>query len=77
MNQGEELSKQDIISLIFTPIIGGKLIKSDKIINAIRVVKNIDKEYRYDVESILYAFVSKFLQGKDMQRKPDSYLLAG
>ncbi|WP_268259043.1 hypothetical protein [Clostridium neonatale] len=40
MNQGEELSKQDIISLTFTPIMGGKLSKSDKIINAIRVVKS-------------------------------------
>ena len=28
---------------------GGKLSKGDKILNAIRVVKDIDKEYRYDV----------------------------
>lgn len=47
---------------------GGKLTKGDKILNAIRVVKNIDKEYRYDVESILYAFASKFLEGKDLER---------
>ncbi len=64
----EELSKQDIISLTFTPIMGGKLSKSDKIINAIRVVKDIDKDYRYDVESILYAFASKFLEGKDLEK---------
>lgn len=68
MKQGEELNKQDIISLTFTPIMGGKLSKSDKIINAIRVVKDIDKEYRYDVESILYAFASKFLEGKDLEK---------
>lgn len=68
MKQGEELSKQDIIALTFTPIMGGKLSKSDKIINAIRVVKDINKEYRYDVESILYAFASKFLEGKDLEK---------
>lgn len=68
IKQGEELSKQDIISLTFTPIMGGKLSKSDKIINAIRVVKGIDKDYRYDVESILYAFASKFLEGKDLEK---------
>ncbi|EKQ57621.1 MULTISPECIES: hypothetical protein [unclassified Clostridium] len=64
----EELSNHDIISLTFTPIMGGKLSKSDKIINAIRVVKDIDKDYRYDVESILYAFASKFLEGKDLEK---------
>nr|WP_156211901.1 hypothetical protein [Clostridium butyricum] len=68
MKQGEELSKQDIIALTFTPIMDSKLSKSDKIINAIRVVKDIDKEYRYDVESILYAFASKFLEGKDLEK---------
>lgn len=65
---GDELTKQDIISLTFTPIMGGKLSKGEKILNAIRVVKDIDKEYRYDVESILYAFASKFLEGKDLEK---------
>lgn len=68
INNKEELSKQDIISLTFTPIMGGKVSKSEKIINAIRVVKDIDKDYRYDVESILYAFASKFLEGKDLEK---------
>jgi len=68
MKLGEELSKQDIIALTFTPIMGGKLSKGDKIINAIRVVKDIDKGYRYDVESILYAFANKFLDGKDLDK---------
>ncbi|OSA94245.1 UNVERIFIED_ORG: hypothetical protein B2H98_12550 [Clostridium botulinum] len=68
MKSGEELSKQDIIALTFTPIMGGKLSKGDKIVNAIRVVKDIDKDYRYDVESILYAFANKFLSGKDLDK---------
>lgn len=68
MKSGEELSKQDIIALTFTPIMGGELSKGDKIVNAIRVVKDINKDYRYDVESILYAFANKFLSGKDLEK---------
>ncbi|WP_252246914.1 hypothetical protein [Clostridium sp. ZBS4] len=68
MKSGEELSKQDIIALTFTPIMGGELSKGDKIVNTIRVVKDINKDYRYDVESILYAFANKFLSGKDLEK---------
>lgn len=45
MKLGEELTKQDIIALTFSPIMGGKISKGDKILNAIRVVKDIHKEY--------------------------------
>lgn len=67
IKSGEEISKQDIIALTFTPIMSGTLSKGDKILSAIKLVKNIDKEYRYDVESILYAFASKFLEGKELE----------
>lgn len=65
---GMEITKQDIISLTFTPIMGGKISTVDKIINAINVVKDVNKDYKYDVESILYAFANKFLSGKDLER---------
>lgn len=68
IKSGEVITKQDIISLSFTPIMGGALSKTDKILNAIRIVKDIDKKYRYDVESILYAFANKFLEGKDLEK---------
>jgi hypothetical protein len=68
IKSGEDITKQDIISLSFTPIMGGALSKADKILNAIRIVKNIDKDYRHDVESILYAFANKFLEGKDLEK---------
>ena len=68
IKSGMEITKQDIISLTFTPIMGGKIGTVDKIINAIHVVKDINNDYKYDVESILYAFASKFLSGKDLER---------
>ncbi len=65
---GKEITKQDIISLTFTPIMGGNIEIADKIINAIHIVKDINNHYKYDVESILYAFANKFLSGKDLEK---------
>ena len=68
INDNVEVTKQDLIALTFTPIMSGKLSKLDKIIKSIRLVKKIDNEYRYDVESMLYAFADKFLDGKDLEK---------
>lgn len=68
INKGISLSKDDIISLSFIPIMGGKVSKLDRILNTIKVLKDIDDTYRHDVESIIYAFANKFLSGKDLER---------
>ena len=75
----EHITKQELIALTFTPIMGGKLTKAEKIIKSIKIVKSSDSEYKYDIESMLYAFADKFLQGKDLEikRKPDSLKFAG
>jgi len=64
----EEITKQDLVALTFSPIMGGRLTKIDKILKSIRFVKKIDNEYRYDIESMLYAFADKFLEGKDLEK---------
>ena len=68
INNKEKLTKQELVSLAFTAIMGGKLTKAEKIIKSIRIVKSYDSEYKYDIESMLYAFADKFLKGKDLQR---------
>ena len=68
INNKEKLTRQELISLAFTPIMGGKLTKAEKIIKSIRIVKSSDSEYKYDIESMLYAFADKFLKGKDLQK---------
>ena len=75
----ENITKQELVALTFTPIMGGKLTKAEKIIKSIRIVKSSENEYKYDIESMLYAFADKFLRGKDLQikRKPDSLKFAG
>lgn len=57
-----------LLALTFTPIMNSKLTKLDKIIKSIRIVKKIDNDYRYDIESMLYAFADKFLDGKDLEK---------
>ncbi|MFT8352920.1 hypothetical protein [Clostridium saccharoperbutylacetonicum] len=68
LNNNKEVTKQDLVALTFTPIMNGKLTKLDRIIKSIRIIKKIDNEYRYDVESMLYAFADKFLDGKDLEK---------
>ena len=68
LRDNEEITRQDLIALTFSPIMGGKLTKLDKILKSIRLVKKIDNEYRYDMESMLYAFADKFLDGKELEK---------
>ena len=64
----EEITKQDLVALTFSPIMGGRLTKLDKILKSIRLVRKIDNEYRYDMKSMLYAFADKFLYGKELEK---------
>ena len=68
VNDNIEVTKQDLIALTFTPIMSSKVTKLDRIIKSIRLMKKIDNEYRYDIESMLYAFADKFLDGKDLEK---------
>ena len=68
LNKNLEITKQDLIALTFTPIMSGELSRLDKIIKSIILVKRIDNEYKYDDESMLYAFADKFLKGKDLEK---------
>lgn len=68
LNNNIKITKQDLVALTFTPIMSGKLTKLDRIIKSIRLVKKIDNNYRYDIESMLYAFADKFLDGKDLEK---------
>ncbi|MHC1749553.1 MAG: hypothetical protein AB9856_14875 [Cellulosilyticaceae bacterium] len=66
--KGIELERQEVIALAFTPVMGGKLNKQEKILKAIRLTKQVDEKYRYDLQSILYAFANKFLEGKELDK---------
>uniref|UniRef100_UPI00260CCE72 hypothetical protein n=1 Tax=Clostridium sp. TaxID=1506 RepID=UPI00260CCE72 len=42
IKNNENIKKEDLIALTFTPIMGGNMSKSDKILNAIKVIREID-----------------------------------
>ncbi|MGL4912094.1 MAG: hypothetical protein ACRC3Y_06610, partial [Romboutsia sp.] len=65
---GNDIDIKDIIKLTFTPVMGGKMDKSEKILKAIKLSKDITSPYKRDMESILYAFANKFLSGKDLEK---------
>lgn len=68
LNNNIEVTKQDLVALTFTPIMNGKLTKLDRIIKSIKIIKKINNDYRYDIESMLYAFADKFLDEKDLEK---------
>ena len=45
LNKGTEITKQEVIALAFTPIMGGSMSEQEKILKAIRMTMTIDKEY--------------------------------
>ncbi|AUM98170.1 hypothetical protein CF060_11375 [Clostridium botulinum] len=49
IKSGIEVTKEELISLTFTPIMGRKISTVDKIINAIDIVKDIKKSYKHDI----------------------------
>jgi predicted transposase/invertase (TIGR01784 family) len=61
------LTQEDILSLAFTPVMGGKTSQRDRILETIELSKNIEATYRHDVESIIFAFANKFLTGKELE----------
>ncbi|MGL6105436.1 hypothetical protein [Romboutsia sp.] len=68
LSSGNDIDIKDIIKLTFTPVMGGKMDKSEKILKAIKLSKEITSPYKRDMESILYAFANKFLSGKDLEK---------
>ena len=64
----EEVSKSELLSLTFTPIMGGSLSKADRIMRSIRIIEEVEDDYKYDIESMLYAFADKFLKGNELEQ---------
>ena len=46
----------------------GKSTKINRILKSIKLIKAINDEYKYDIESMLYAFADKFLDDKYLEK---------
>lgn len=62
------LTKEDMLGLTFLPVMGGKQTYFEKINGAFKVTKKITQEYGRQVEAMLYAFATKFLDGDELRQ---------
>ncbi len=67
LSMGEPLIDEDLLNIVFTPIMGGTLPKEDRIIKGIKAVKNSNDPRASEIQAMLYLFASKFLdnEGKE------------
>lgn len=64
----KELSENEQLDLIFTPLMGGKLSKEDKIIKALNLSKNYSMSKKQDIQAMLYTFALKFLDNTQLEK---------
>lgn len=65
----EVLTKHDILTLVFLPIMNSTKNKTDRIVEAITLSKSInDKENQNNSLALLYAFAEKFVNNDNMNK---------
>ena len=70
-NDGEIITKEDLIPLVLCPIMGGNLSTKDRINRAYRIIRKtseIKKEDIAKMEAMLYAMADKFLDAVDLEK---------
>ena len=69
IHNNEVLTKQDILTLVFLPIMNSTQNKTDRILEAIMLSKAIkDKENQNNSIALLYAFAEKFVSKENMNK---------
>lgn len=69
IKQGEVLTRQDLLALVFLPIMHSEKDKNERIIESIKLAKEIkDKENQMNSLALLYAFAEKFIDDKNIER---------
>lgn len=69
IGRNEALSRQDLLSLVFLPIMNSKIDKNERILESIRLAKEIkDKESQMNSLALLYAFAEKFVDSSNMEK---------
>lgn len=65
------LTRDDIIPLLFSPLMGGDTGQKERILKCIQVLKNSETDFpKTDIqkmEAILYVFAVKFLDDNDLE----------
>ena len=66
-----QLSREDIIPLLFSPLMGGDSGQRERILKCIQILRNAEKDFSKNdiqkMEAVLYAFAVKFLDDDDLK----------
>ncbi|KYH34832.1 hypothetical protein CLTEP_11470 [Clostridium tepidiprofundi DSM 19306] len=69
IDQGEALTRLDLLALVFLPIMHSEKDKNERIIESIKLAKEIkDKENQMNSLALLYAFSEKFIDDKNIDK---------
>jgi len=67
---GEVITKEDLVPLVLSPLMGGETTIKDRIkrsINITRVSKDVAKEDVDRIETVIYAMADKFLEKMELE----------
>ena len=68
---GSSVSREDIIPLLLSPLMGGSSSQKDRILQGILLLKSVEGSFAPEeiqkMEAVLYAFAVKFLKNKDLE----------
>ena len=68
---GQEITREEVLRLLFTPLMGGKTTQKERIQRGIRVLKETEDIFsRTEIskmEAILYVFAAKFLDRAELE----------
>lgn len=76
LQAGDTLTNDDLIGLAFAPIMGGQWTQTERIKEAITLSHSItNSEDKANIQSILFAFASKFLSSSDLESVKEAILM--
>ena len=70
--KGENLTKSDLLPILLTPLMSGKLSLKERFLEGFRILKEaedtMERESLMQMQSLLYVFAGKFLEKKDLEK---------
>ncbi len=68
LKNGETLTDLDLLDVVFSPIMGGKMPKPDRIKKGVTISKECENEKSRDIQALLYLFATKFLNKIEIEQ---------
>ena len=70
--RGEKLRKADLVPLLLTPLMSGRLIVEDRIVKSLKILQKeesaVTELEMEKMQAVLYTFADKFLNARELER---------